>query len=100
MKITVDLKYFTDRWEMAEKFDEFYEMVRMHRQMKNGRPVDRKLVRQAWLDHLNWIAADTIVNDWKRGTDQVIEELVNDWDHQQENALYNMVKNHKSVDTV
>lgn len=90
MKITVEV----DGYEWQENFEEFYEQVRAERQMRNGRPVDRKALRQLWREQINLLVADYIDNDLFRDVTHtdVIESIVDRLDEQAENLLYKIVK--------
>ena len=97
MKITIDIADlgYTDPETVAEHFEEFYEQVRMARQMKNGRPVDRKVVREAWKKHLIHVALYFVTEEWDMGLDETVERLVRDMDREQDQRLYRMVKDHQ-----
>lgn len=76
MKLTLELDGYTDRWDMEERFEKYYEQMRMHRQMKNGRPVDRKEARKLWKEHLKHIASYFMVEYWDEGLEDHIENNV------------------------
>lgn len=90
MKITVEV----DGYEWQENFEEFYEQVRAERQMRNGRPVDRKALRAIWKEEIKCLVADYIDNDLFRDVTHtdVIESIVDRLDEQAENLLYKIVK--------
>ena len=90
MKITVEV----DGYEWQEKFEEFYERVRAERQMRNGRAVDRKALRQLWREQIRqeveYYIDDSLFSVLTHP--DVIEAIVDELDEKAENKLYKMVK--------
>jgi hypothetical protein len=81
MKITLNftpINGYVDSWEWQERFEEFYEKIRLCRQMKNGRPVDRKQVRELWQKHLVHVASYYVSEYWDEMMD--VEGMVADMD--------------------
>jgi hypothetical protein len=86
MKITIEIA--------DDAFDQFYEKVREHRQMKNGRPVDRKAARSYFRNLIQFLLGE----EWYTALDPIeIELYVDELDAQYNKTcpLYRMIKEHQ-----
>jgi hypothetical protein len=86
MRITIEIA--------DDAFDQFYEKVRMHRQMKNGRAVDRKSARAYFRNLVQYLLCE----EWDAALDpREIELYVDELDERYGKTcpLYRMVKEHQ-----
>lgn len=71
-KVVVDLDFWSDKWEMADRFEEFYTKLKELRQFKTGGTVSRKAALKVFEGHLEHVAGYYLMECW----DDMIEENI------------------------
>lgn len=79
-KYTLDLSGYTDKWDMEERFEKFYDRLKELRQSKTGGTVDPKAARKIFEGHLIHVASYYMVEYWDDMIDENIENYLYDTD--------------------
>jgi hypothetical protein len=79
-KYTLDLSGYTDRWNMEECFEEFYDQLKELRQRKTGGIVNAKAARKIFEEHLKHVASYYMVEHWDDMIDENIEHYLDNTD--------------------
>lgn len=76
LKFTLDISGYTDEWDMEERFDKFYDLLKQQRQLKTGGVVSRKAARKVFERHLKHVASYYMVECWDSMIDENIDHYL------------------------